>query len=165
MSKAIHEAALPPDGTQRALGAALRDFWSIGGAYWRGRGLAGAWGMGLALGVATLAHALIQLRLNLWLGEFFNAIDLRAGATLLRDLGLLALLALGLLLHKPEWVLIDEATSELDDAAEADMMALFKAELAGATLASTGRRPGLAAFHDRTLTLARSADGSHLVKG
>lgn len=70
-----------------------------------------------------------------------------------------------LLVHRPNWVLMDEATSELDDAAEADMMSLFKTELAGTTLISTGQRPSLAAFHDRTLTLARSPDGAHLIKG
>jgi putative ATP-binding cassette transporter len=70
-----------------------------------------------------------------------------------------------LLVHRPGWVLMDEATSELDETAEADMMSLFKNELAGTTLVSTGQRASLATYHDRTLTLARSPDGAHLLRG
>jgi putative ATP-binding cassette transporter len=70
-----------------------------------------------------------------------------------------------LLLQRPAWVLMDEATSDLDDAAEADLMSVFTKELAGTTLVSTGQRQTLAAFHDRTLTLAASENGAHLLRG
>lgn len=69
------------------------------------------------------------------------------------------------LLHRPDLVLMDEGTSELDDAAEADMMSLFTKELAGTTLVSMGQRVSLPTFHDRTLTLTRSENGAHLMKG
>jgi putative ATP-binding cassette transporter len=68
-----------------------------------------------------------------------------------------------LLLHKPGWVFMDEATSALDEKTQASMMSLFEDELAGSTLISIAHRPGLDAFHDRTLTLVRSATGAHLV--
>ena len=68
-----------------------------------------------------------------------------------------------LLLHKPGWVFMDEATAALDENTQTSMMSLFKDELAGSTLISIAHRPGLDAFHDRTLTLVRSATGAHLV--
>lgn len=67
-----------------------------------------------------------------------------------------------LLLHRPDWVLMDGATSELDEAAELDMMSLFNRELAGVSLLSTGARPNIVLFYDRILTLSRSSSGVHL---
>jgi len=69
-----------------------------------------------------------------------------------------------LLLHRPRWVVMDEATSELDPAAEADLMAIFRAELAGTTVITIAQRESLKSFHDRTLTLVLTAYGAHLVK-
>jgi putative ATP-binding cassette transporter len=69
-----------------------------------------------------------------------------------------------LLLHRPAWIVIDEATSELDGAAEADLMAIFRNELAASTLVTVAQRSNLAALHDRTLALVRSPAGSHLVR-
>src|SRR5262249_28308489 len=68
-----------------------------------------------------------------------------------------------LLLHKPDWVFMDEATAALDEENQAAMMGLFKDELAKTTLISIGHRPGLDAFHERTLTLVRSQTGARLV--
>lgn len=68
-----------------------------------------------------------------------------------------------LILHKPDWVFMDEATSALDEDAQQSMMSLFTKELAGATLISIAHRPGLDAFHDRTLTLVESGSGARLV--
>ena len=68
-----------------------------------------------------------------------------------------------LLLHKPGWVFMDEATSALDDATQASMMNIFHEELAGSSLISIAHRPGLDAFHDRTLHLVKSAGGAQLV--
>lgn len=69
-----------------------------------------------------------------------------------------------LLLQRPSWVLLDEATSDLNEAAEADLMGLFAKELSGTTVVSTGQRESLAAYHDRTLTLTASESGAHLLK-
>ncbi|MBV8776316.1 MAG: ABC transporter ATP-binding protein/permease [Alphaproteobacteria bacterium] len=68
-----------------------------------------------------------------------------------------------LLLHKPDWVFMDEATSALDEESQKAMMSLFSHELSGATLISIAHRPGLDAFHDRTLTLVESVAGAKLV--
>jgi putative ATP-binding cassette transporter len=68
-----------------------------------------------------------------------------------------------LLLHKPAWVFMDEATSALDENIQTSMMSLFRDELAGSTLISIAHRPGLEVFHDRTLSLVKSATGARLV--
>jgi putative ATP-binding cassette transporter len=58
---------------------------------------------------------------------------------------------------------MDEATSALDEESQQSMMSLFSKELAGATLISIAHRPGLDAFHDRTLTLVDAVGGARLV--
>jgi putative ATP-binding cassette transporter len=68
-----------------------------------------------------------------------------------------------LLLHKPGWVFMDEATSALDEKIQTSMMNLFREELAGSTLISIAHRPGLDVFHDRTLSLVKTATGARLV--
>ena len=67
-----------------------------------------------------------------------------------------------LLLHRPRWVFMDEATAALDEANQDTMMRLFEAELAESALVSIGHRPGLDVYHDRTLTLTRGTDGATL---
>jgi len=42
-------------------------------------------------------------------------------------------------------------------------MRLFTEELAGTTLVSIAHRPGMDAFHDRTLTLEQTVGGARLV--
>jgi putative ATP-binding cassette transporter len=68
-----------------------------------------------------------------------------------------------LLLHKPGWVFMDEATAALDDASQISMMSLFSKELAGSTLISIAHRAGLDAFHDRMLELIKSSTGARFV--
>jgi len=68
-----------------------------------------------------------------------------------------------LLVHKPDWVFMDEATSALDEEIQQSMMALFDKELAGATVVSIAHRPGMEAFHNRTMKLVMSAEGARLV--
>lgn len=69
-----------------------------------------------------------------------------------------------LLVHKPDCVFMDEATTALDEATLGEVMSLFGAELKGTTLVSVDHRPGLEAFHDRILTLTVSAEGGRLVR-
>jgi len=69
-----------------------------------------------------------------------------------------------LLLHKPGWVFMDEATAALDESSQTSMMSLFREELAESTLISIAHRPGLDVFHDRTLKLIKSATGARLVR-
>jgi putative ATP-binding cassette transporter len=67
------------------------------------------------------------------------------------------------LLHRPGWVFMDEATAALDDESQHSMMSMFGNELAGSTLISIAHRAGLDAFHDRTLDLIRSTSGARFV--
>ena len=67
-----------------------------------------------------------------------------------------------LLLHRPRWVFLDEATAALDEENQDVMMRLFREELAESALVSIGHRPGLDAYHDRTLHLSRAPDGARL---
>jgi len=67
-----------------------------------------------------------------------------------------------LLLHKPRWVFLDEATAALDEENQDQMMRLFREELDGTALISIGHRPGLDVYHDRTLQLLRAPDGARL---
>jgi len=66
-------------------------------------------------------------------------------------------------LHKPDWVFMDEATSALDEDSQKSLMGLFEKELAGTTFISIAHRPGMDAFHDRTLTLVMADGGAKLV--
>jgi putative ATP-binding cassette transporter len=61
------------------------------------------------------------------------------------------------LLHRPDWLFLDEATSAVDEAGEKALYALLRARLPGAAVVSVGHRPGLAAFHRRRLTLVPGA--------
>ena len=67
-----------------------------------------------------------------------------------------------LLLHEPQWVFLDEATAALDEENQAVVMSIFDRELAKATVISIGHRPGLEAFHTRTLQLVPSPAGARL---
>jgi putative ATP-binding cassette transporter len=67
-----------------------------------------------------------------------------------------------LLLRKPRWVFMDEATASLDDANHDAMMNLFQEELVGSGPVSIGHRPGLDVHRDRTLTLVRTPEGAEL---
>ncbi|WP_270935476.1 ABC transporter ATP-binding protein/permease, partial [Falsiroseomonas oryzae] len=67
-----------------------------------------------------------------------------------------------LLLHRPRWVFLDEATAALDEENQDQMMRLFREELAESALVSIGHRPGLDVYHDRTLHLSRAPDGARL---
>ncbi|PWC53567.1 ABC transporter ATP-binding protein [Azospirillum sp. TSH7] len=63
------------------------------------------------------------------------------------------------LLHRPDWLYLDEATSACDPETEERLYGLLRARLPGTTLVSVGHRPSLAAFHERRLTVRRNGDG------
>ena len=67
-----------------------------------------------------------------------------------------------LLLHKPGWVFLDEATAALDEDSQRRVMGLFDAELKSSTVLSIGHRPDLAAYCTRTLQLVHGRDGERL---
>jgi putative ATP-binding cassette transporter len=67
-----------------------------------------------------------------------------------------------LLLHAPRWIFMDEATAALDEDSQDAMMRMLIEKLPDAAVVSIGHRPGLAAFHTRTLTLLRAEGGARL---
>jgi putative ATP-binding cassette transporter len=67
-----------------------------------------------------------------------------------------------ILLHRPGWVFLDEATAALDEDSQSRVMSLFSAELKNTTVLSIGHRPDLAAYHTRTLELVHGREGDRL---
>ena len=67
-----------------------------------------------------------------------------------------------ILLHKPGWVFLDEATAALDEDSQRRVMSLFDRELKNTTVLSIGHRPDLAAYHTRTLQLVHGREGDRL---
>ncbi len=68
-----------------------------------------------------------------------------------------------ILLHKPDIVVLDEATAALDIKNETRLMELL-VEQSGLTVLSVGHRPELEQFHSRKIELARRAGGAKLVR-
>jgi putative ATP-binding cassette transporter len=63
------------------------------------------------------------------------------------------------LLHRPEWLFLDDATSALDEASEQHAYALLALRLPRTTLVTTTRRVGVAAQHLRCWQLVPGTDG------
>ena len=68
-----------------------------------------------------------------------------------------------LLLHRPDWIFIQETTDALDTKGEEEMMRLLEAEFAGAAVVTVGRSAGLEPFHRRRLEIRRT-DGGAVVR-
>jgi putative ATP-binding cassette transporter len=66
------------------------------------------------------------------------------------------------LLHKPEYLFLDEATASLDEPSEAALYRLLQERLPATTMVSIGHRSTLEAFHQRGVTLVRSGDRFNL---
>lgn len=97
------------------------------------------------------------------LKEFIPALDRTARLDNILSLGQQQLVGFArLLLHRPAWVFLDEATSALDEFSQRRVMSIFDNELRNASLLSIGHRPGLEAFHTRTLHLVRTPAGARL---
>ncbi len=62
------------------------------------------------------------------------------------------------LLHKPEFLFLDEATASLDEASEARLYRLLEERLPDTTIVSIGHRSTLDVFHPRSAALARQGD-------
>jgi vitamin B12/bleomycin/antimicrobial peptide transport system ATP-binding/permease protein len=62
------------------------------------------------------------------------------------------------LLHKPQYLFLDEATASLDEPSEAALYQLLTDKLAATTIVSIGHRSTLETFHQRGVTLARDGD-------
>lgn len=59
------------------------------------------------------------------------------------------------LLHKPDWVFLDESTSMLDIANEKRVYQLLKDELPNCSIVSVGHRPTLDVHHDHIIDMAK----------
>jgi len=70
-----------------------------------------------------------------------------------------------LFLHRPDIIVLDEATAALDSRSQDRLMGLLSREFRDATVISIGHRPELAAFHQRKIVLERSRMGAKLVDG
>jgi len=57
------------------------------------------------------------------------------------------------LLHRPDWLFLDEATAALDEASERHLYGLLEQRLSRATIVSIAHRPTVAAFHRRRFSL------------
>lgn len=66
------------------------------------------------------------------------------------------------LLHKPDYLFLDEATASLDEPSEEALYKLVAARLPHAALVSIGHRGTLATFHQRNLTLVRDGASAAL---
>jgi putative ATP-binding cassette transporter len=62
------------------------------------------------------------------------------------------------LLHRPDIIVLDEATAALDPKSQDDLMKLLSEEMEGLTILSVGHRPELEQFHSRKLVLERRHD-------
>jgi energy-coupling factor transporter ATP-binding protein EcfA2 len=68
-----------------------------------------------------------------------------------------------LFIHRPDIIVLDEATGALDFQSEYELMELLSKELEHATIVSVGHRSELEAFHGRKLVLQRGRRGAKLV--
>jgi vitamin B12/bleomycin/antimicrobial peptide transport system ATP-binding/permease protein len=62
------------------------------------------------------------------------------------------------LLHRPQYLFLDEATASLDEASEAALYELLENKLPATTIVSIGHRSTLEAFHQRNVVLSRDGD-------
>lgn len=68
-----------------------------------------------------------------------------------------------LLLHRPNWIFLQEATDALDPESEEAMVRMVQAEFPEATFLTVGYHPALEAYHQRKLVLLRAPDGLVLI--
>jgi len=66
-------------------------------------------------------------------------------------------------LHRPDIIVLDEATAALDPPSQGKLMALLAKELAETTVVSVAHRPELEAYHSRKIVLERRRGGARLV--
>ncbi|MDR6773067.1 ABC transporter ATP-binding protein/permease [Azospirillum sp. BE72] len=61
-----------------------------------------------------------------------------------------------LLIRRPDWIFLEDATDSLDPPAEEELLTLMERELPNATLLTIGHHAGLGAHHSRKLILERT---------
>jgi putative ATP-binding cassette transporter len=68
-----------------------------------------------------------------------------------------------LLLHRPRWVMLDDALGALDEDQRRSMLAIFELELVDTAVVSIGRSPARNGFYDRTLHFRRVEESATLL--
>ena len=68
------------------------------------------------------------------------------------------------LLHQPDWVFLDKATSALDEETEARVYRLLAERLPGATLVTVANRPSVVEYHTRRWSFVPQTDGRVLLE-
>ena len=68
-----------------------------------------------------------------------------------------------LLLHKPRWILLDEAIDHIDDDARGLVLDVFGQELAEAAIVNIGQADTRGGFFTRVLHLIQDPEGQRLV--
>ncbi len=66
------------------------------------------------------------------------------------------------LLNKPQWLFLDEATAALDEETERYLYDLLHQHLPNTTLVSIAHRPGVATHHQRRITFTTNGNGTSL---
>ncbi|MCU0897265.1 MAG: ATP-binding cassette domain-containing protein, partial [Burkholderiales bacterium] len=69
------------------------------------------------------------------------------------------------LLHRPDWLFLDEATASLDEDTERAVYRLLAEELPGASVVSIAHRGGLADYHGRHLRFEPTEGPTRVVGG
>ena len=83
------------DAAERGLSG--RRLLQLAAAYWTGPTRRAAWQLTAILVAISVVQVFLQLRLNLWSRDFFNAVDARDAAAVLRNVGVFLALAVGLM--------------------------------------------------------------------
>ena len=103
---------------------------------------------------AAIADILREVRL----APFASRLDETGNWSLTMSLGEQQRLAMArALLHRPEWLFLDEATASLDEATESQLYALLAGRMPGTAIMSIAHRPTVAAYHNRKLSLTPEA--------
>jgi putative ATP-binding cassette transporter len=69
------------------------------------------------------------------------------------------------LLHRPDWLFLDEATSAMDESGERLIYELLRGRLPKTAIISIAHRPGVAGYHDRKLAFVPQGNTMALAAG
>jgi len=98
------------------------------------------------------------------LAPFAERLDEIANWTMAMSVGEQQRLAVArALLHRPDWLFLDEATAALDEATERELYELLRSRLPDAAMVSIAHHPTVAVHHTRRLELTTGATATHLV--
>ena len=67
------------------------------------------------------------------------------------------------LLNRPQWLFLDEATANLDPQGEADIYRILRERLPGTAVLSIAHRPEVAGMHEQSLLLQRTPAGGEII--